>query len=85
MRQRQPFGVQERLGRREGLDPEAFARRLSVTPGITGPWQVGGRSETDCDRMVQLDLDYVENWSIGVDLEILIKTVVVVVGGRGAC
>ena len=69
----------------EGLDPEGYARRLSVPPGITGPWQVGGRSEVDSHRMVRLDLDYVENWSIGVDLTILVKTVSVVLARQGAC
>jgi exopolysaccharide biosynthesis polyprenyl glycosylphosphotransferase len=69
----------------EGQDPEGYARRLSVMPGITGPWQVGGRSEVDSGRMVRLDLDYVENWSIGVDVTILVKTVSVVLARRGAC
>jgi lipopolysaccharide/colanic/teichoic acid biosynthesis glycosyltransferase len=69
----------------ENLDPEGYARRLSVMPGITGPWQVGGRSDVDSGRMLGLDLDYVENWWIGVDLAILVKTVGVVLGRRGAC
>ena len=69
----------------EALDPDGYARRLSVVPGVTGPWQVGGRSDVDSDRMIQLDLDYVERWTIGVDLSILAKTVAVVLGGRGAC
>jgi exopolysaccharide biosynthesis polyprenyl glycosylphosphotransferase len=69
----------------EDLDPEAYGRRLSVMPGLTGPWQVGGRSDADCGKMLRLDLDYVENWSIATDLEILVKTVVVVLEGRGAC
>ncbi len=66
-------------------DPEGYARRLMVLPGVTGPWQVGGRSDMDGDRMVQLDLEYVENWSIATDLEILARTVVVVLACRGAC
>ena len=69
----------------EDLDPEAYGRRLSVMPGLTGPWQVGGRSDADCGKMLRLDLDYVENWSIATDLEILVKTVAVVLEGRGAC
>lgn len=69
----------------EDLDAEGYVRRLSVVPGVTGPWQVGGRSEVDSDRMMSLDLDYVENWSIGVDLSILLKTVVVVLARQGAC
>ena len=71
--------------RLEILDPAAFTRRLSVMPGVTGPWQVGGRSDVDSDQMVWLDLDYVEKWSVGLDLAILLKTVGVVLGRRGAC
>jgi exopolysaccharide biosynthesis polyprenyl glycosylphosphotransferase len=69
----------------EQLDADGYNRRLSVIPGVTGPWQVGGRSNADCSRMLQLDLDYVENWSIATDLVILFKTVGVVLAGRGAC
>jgi lipopolysaccharide/colanic/teichoic acid biosynthesis glycosyltransferase len=69
----------------ESLDPDGYARRLSALPGITGPWQVGGRSEVDSGRMIQLDLDYVERWSIVVDLVILFKTVGVVLKRQGAC
>ena len=53
-------------------------------PGLTGPWQVGGRSEVDYERMVELDVDYVENWSIGRDLKIIAKTFFVVLLRRGA-
>ena len=67
------------------LDPEGSARRLQVPPGITGAWQVTGRSELDYERMVQLDRDYAENWSLGRDLRILAKTVLVVLLRRGAC
>ena len=67
------------------LDPEAYARRLSVVPGVTGPWQVGGRSNMDSEGMLELDLNYVENWSIAADLEILARTVIVVLACRGAC
>jgi lipopolysaccharide/colanic/teichoic acid biosynthesis glycosyltransferase len=65
-------------------EPALFARRLSVMPGLTGAWQVGGRSETDGDGMLQLDLAYIENRSIALDLAILCRTVVVVLLGRGA-
>jgi lipopolysaccharide/colanic/teichoic acid biosynthesis glycosyltransferase len=67
------------------LDPRAYARRLSVVPGITGPWQVAGRSNLDSHRMLDLDLDYVENWSMATDMRILFRTVSVVIGGTGAC
>jgi len=66
------------------VDPEGFRHRLEVLPGITGPWQVGGRSETDYERMVQLDRDYAENWSLGRDLWILARTVLVVLLRKGA-
>ena len=67
------------------LDPEGYALRLSVLPGVTGPWQVGGRSEADSDRMVSLDLDYVTNWSLALDLKILVRTIGVVLCRTGAC
>ena len=65
-------------------DPDAYARRLEVMPGLTGPWQVGGRSEVDYQRMVELDLEYAENWSIGGDLVIIGKTFFVVLMRHGA-
>ncbi len=67
------------------FDRDGYARRLSVVPGITGPWQVGGRSDVDSDRMLDLDLEYVERWSVGVDVKILLRTILVVVAGKGAC
>ena len=66
------------------LDPKAYARRLEVMPGLTGPWQVGGRSEVNYERMLEFDMDYVENWSNGLDLRIIAKTFVVVLLRRGA-
>src|SRR6185312_11701905 len=69
----------------QSLNPEAYRRRLQVMPGLTGPWQVGGRSSVDYSRMIELDLDYVENWSLGRDLWIILRTFVVVIVGRGAC
>ena len=72
----------ERLAR---MDYDGYMRRLSVTPGITGPWQVGGRSDVDSAGMLRLDLAYVADWSITADLTILRKTVGVVLVGRGAC
>ncbi len=59
-------------------------RRLRVRPGLTGLWQVSGRSNVPFDEAVRLDLFYIENWSVGFDLFILAKTVVVVLGGSGA-
>ena len=68
----------------EMKDPSAFARRLTVLPGITGAWQVGGRSETDVFGMIRLDLEYIERWSVPLDLLILLKTFSAVFVGRGA-
>jgi lipopolysaccharide/colanic/teichoic acid biosynthesis glycosyltransferase len=66
------------------LDPEGFSCRLQVLPGLTGPWQVGGRSDIDYSHMVKLDREYVESWSLARDLQIIARTFVVVVVGRGA-
>ena len=60
-------------------------RRLAIKPGLTGMWQVSGRSEiTDFEEVVELDTKYIEQWSIGLDIKILFKTVTVVFTGCGA-
>jgi exopolysaccharide biosynthesis polyprenyl glycosylphosphotransferase len=59
-------------------------RRLLVRPGITGLWQVSGRSELSWDDAVRLDLYYVDNWSLAFDLVILCRTIGVVLGRKGA-
>jgi exopolysaccharide biosynthesis polyprenyl glycosylphosphotransferase len=59
-------------------------RRLLVKPGMTGLWQVSGRSDLSWDEAVRLDLYYVENWSLGLDLAIVLRTIWVVLTGRGA-
>jgi exopolysaccharide biosynthesis polyprenyl glycosylphosphotransferase len=58
--------------------------RLEVRPGITGLWQVRGRSQLPFDDYVRLDLYYIENWSLAFDLFILIKTIPAVLSGKGA-
>jgi exopolysaccharide biosynthesis polyprenyl glycosylphosphotransferase len=58
-------------------------RRLDVTPGITGLWQVQGRQDPSFDSYVSLDVTYIENWSIWLDLKIIIRTVGVVFSGTG--
>ncbi|RUL84948.1 sugar transferase [Tautonia sociabilis] len=70
--------------RLEALDPDAFARRLSVMPGITGAWQVGGRSD-GTEGMVRQDIEYITNWSLALDLKILLQTIPAVLSARGAC
>jgi undecaprenyl-phosphate galactose phosphotransferase len=57
---------------------------IAVKPGITGLWQVSGRNDIDYDERVQLDVWYVRNWSIELDVEILIKTVMVVLFRKGS-
>ena len=59
-------------------------RRLLVRPGITGLWQVSGRSDLSWDDAVRLDLYYVDNWSLTTDLQILLRTVAVVLRRQGA-
>jgi exopolysaccharide biosynthesis polyprenyl glycosylphosphotransferase len=66
------------------LNPEAYSRRLQVMPGLSGPWQISGRSELSYEDMIELDLEYVENWSLGQDIRIICKTFVVVLLRRGA-
>ncbi len=58
--------------------------RLRVTPGLTGLWQVSGRSDLTFDEMILLDLYYIESWSPGLDLKILLQTVPALLTGRGA-
>jgi lipopolysaccharide/colanic/teichoic acid biosynthesis glycosyltransferase len=63
---------------------EDVRRRLVVKPGMTGLWQVSGRSDLSWEESVRLDLRYVENWSLFLDLQILWKTWSAVTGGEGA-
>lgn len=59
--------------------------RLAIKPGITGMWQISGRSNiTDFEDVVKLDKEYIENWNIGLDIKILLKTVAVVVKKEGS-
>ncbi len=59
-------------------------RRLSMKPGITGLWQVSGRNEIDFQEWLKMDLAYIDNWSMWLDLKILVKTIPVVLSGKGA-
>ena len=83
-------GDMSMVGPRPAL-PEEVARygslysaRLLVKPGITGPWQISGRSDLTEEQSEYLDVSYIENWSITGDIAILIKTVWVVIRGTGA-
>jgi exopolysaccharide biosynthesis polyprenyl glycosylphosphotransferase len=59
-------------------------RRLEVSPGVTGLWQVSGRSELSFDEMVLMDIYYIETWSLGLDVRILFRTLPAVLSARGA-
>lgn len=62
-----------------------YRRRLSITPGLTGMWQVSGRSDIkDFDDVVKLDLKYIDEWSLKQDVKILIQTIWVVLFGKGS-
>ena len=63
---------------------EYFDYFTAIKPGITGLWQVSGRNDIDYDERVQLDVWYVRNWSINLDIQILLKTVLVVIGRKGS-
>ena len=84
------FGDMSLVGPRPALPVEAakygdhMRRRLVVKPGMTGLWQINGRSDLAWDEAVRLDLRYVENWSFILDLQILWKTLSAVLGGYGA-
>jgi exopolysaccharide biosynthesis polyprenyl glycosylphosphotransferase len=84
------LGDMSLVGPRPALPEEAarygdhMRRRLAVTPGITGLWQVSGRSDLPWEEAERLDLRYVENWSFALDLQILWKTGSAVIRGSGA-
>jgi lipopolysaccharide/colanic/teichoic acid biosynthesis glycosyltransferase len=76
---RPPLASEVRL-----YEPWQF-RRLAVRPGITGAWQVSGRSELSFDTCVCLDIAYIESWSLPRDLSILVLTIPALLRRRGAC
>jgi exopolysaccharide biosynthesis polyprenyl glycosylphosphotransferase len=59
-------------------------RRLSVKPGITCVWQISGRNNIDFDKWMELDLEYIDQWSLWTDIQICLKTIPAVLGSRGA-
>ncbi len=63
---------------------ETAKKRMNILPGITGLWQVSGRSDVSSEQRFSLDLYYIEHWSLGLDLEIIIKTPAVMAFGKGA-
>jgi exopolysaccharide biosynthesis polyprenyl glycosylphosphotransferase len=84
------LGDMSLVGPRPALPREVAAyddltrRRLLVRPGLTGLWQIHGRSDLSWEETRRLDVRYVENWSLGFDLSILVRTVDAVLRGRGA-
>jgi exopolysaccharide biosynthesis polyprenyl glycosylphosphotransferase len=78
------------VGPRPQIPPEVanyedwHYKRLAVSPGLTGLWQVSGRSELTFDEMVIYDIYYIENWTLGLDFRILLRTIPAVLHGRGA-
>jgi exopolysaccharide biosynthesis polyprenyl glycosylphosphotransferase len=84
------LGEMSLVGPRPALPDEAaqyadhVRRRLVVRPGLTGLWQVSGRSDLTWEESVRLDIRYVENWSFALDLQILWKTLAVIVNRSGA-
>ena len=84
------LGHMSLVGPRPALPDEAAVyaehvrRRLVVKPGLTGLWQVSGRSDLSWEESVRLDLRYVENWSFALDLQIIWKTIWVLVRRSGA-
>jgi len=62
----------------------SLMRRFSAKPGLTCLWQISGRSETSFDRWIEQDLEYIDQWSLALDLQILAKTVPIVMKGSGA-
>jgi exopolysaccharide production protein ExoY len=86
------YGEMSLVGPRPVVDQELVAKYgpystfyLKARPGITGPWQVSGRSEISYEQRVSLDADYVKNWSLAADMEILLRTIPVVLFARGSC
>jgi lipopolysaccharide/colanic/teichoic acid biosynthesis glycosyltransferase len=77
-------GPRPPLPREVAAYDDMVRRRLLVKPGLTGLWQVSGRSNLSWAESVRLDLSYVDNWSPALDARILLRTVTAVVKGTGA-
>jgi lipopolysaccharide/colanic/teichoic acid biosynthesis glycosyltransferase len=75
-----PLAVRDAMGIEENWQK----RRFSVKPGITCLWQINGRSNVRFKEWMRMDLEYIDNWSLGLDLKILLKTIPAVLRGEGA-
>jgi lipopolysaccharide/colanic/teichoic acid biosynthesis glycosyltransferase len=67
-----------------GFDQDWHRRRFSVRPGITCLWQINGRSNVTFEKWMELDMEYIDNWSLWLDLRIVAQTVPAVLRGSGA-
>ena len=67
-----------------GFNQDWHRRRLSVRPGITCLWQINGRSCIPFEKWMELDMEYIDKWSLWLDLKILTKTIPAVLNGSGA-
>jgi lipopolysaccharide/colanic/teichoic acid biosynthesis glycosyltransferase len=67
-----------------GFDKDWHRRRFSIRPGITCLWQISGRSSVPFERWMELDMEYIDRWSVWLDLQILIRTIPAVLKGLGA-
>jgi exopolysaccharide biosynthesis polyprenyl glycosylphosphotransferase len=83
------FGDMSIVGPRPPIPAEVeqyernLIRRLSINPGITCIWQVSGRNNIPFDRWMEMDMEYIDNWSLALDLKIILKTIKVVFRGDG--
>ena len=68
----------------KGFTEDWHRRRFSVRPGLTCLWQVSGRSSIGFEQWMELDMSYIDNWSLWLDLKILFQTVPAIIRGRGA-
>jgi len=66
------------------LYQERHWKRLEVSPGMTGLWQVSGRSDLSFEEMVRLDVYYIENWTLAFDIALMLRTLPAVLQSRGA-
>jgi lipopolysaccharide/colanic/teichoic acid biosynthesis glycosyltransferase len=67
-----------------GIDKDWHRRRVSIRPGVTGTWQVSGRDSSSFDEWMKLDLQYIDRWSLLLDIKLLIQTIPAVLRGKGA-
>lgn len=68
----------------EGFDQDWHRRRFSVRPGLTCLWQISGRSSIGFDKWMEADMQYIDEWSLWLDLKILVSTIPAVLKGAGA-